>query len=265
MLGHYYGVHAPGIRDLRALAHSMHHVLLAHGAGIEALRSENATNLGIVLNLEFTEPETDTEDDLAAADLWDGLFNRWYLDGVLAGRYPTDITDLLEPYLPEGWSSDLGRIAPRLDWLGINYYTRAMVHHDPSQGLVSAVKVDGPLEKTDSGWEIYPDGLLALLRRVWRDYAHHPIYVTENGMAEVQGLDDRRRKQFHANHLEAVRRAREEGIDVRGYFAWSLLDNFEWAEGYTKRFGLVEVDFETQTRAPRASFNAFKAALQATG
>ena len=265
MLGHYYGVHAPGIRDLRALAHSMHHVLLAHGAGIEALRSENATNLGIVLNLEFTEPETATKDDLAAADLWDGLFNRWYLDGVLAGRYPTDITDLLEPYLPEGWSSDLGRIAPRLDWLGINYYTRAMVHHDPSQGLVSAVKVDGPLEKTDSGWEIYPDGLLALLRRVWRDYAHHPIYVTENGMAEVQGLDDRRRKQFHANHLEAVRRAREEGIDVRGYFAWSLLDNFEWAEGYTKRFGLVEVDFETQTRAPRASFNAFKAALQATG
>lgn len=265
MLGHYYGIHAPGLRDLRALAHSMHHVLLAHGAGIEALRSENAANLGIVLNLEFPEPATDTKEDHAAAELWDGLFNRWYLDGVLAGQYPTDITELLGPYLPHGWSNDLGRIAPRLDWLGINYYTRAMVQHDPAQGLLSAVKVDGPLEKTDSGWEIYPDGLLELLRRVWRDHPHQPIYVTENGMAEIPGLDDRRRTEFHGEHLDAVRRAREESIDVRGYFAWSLLDNFEWAEGYTKRFGLVEVDFETQKRSPRASFNAFKEALQATG
>ena len=158
MLGHYYGVHAPGFRDLRATGRSMHHVLLAHGAGIEALRAEGASNLGIILNLEQTEPASAAKGDVATARLWDGLFNRWYLGGVLSGRYPDDITKVLESFLPEGWSDDMARIGQPIDWLGINYYTRAIVEHGPNAGLLSAVKANGKLETTDSSWEIYPQG-----------------------------------------------------------------------------------------------------------
>jgi beta-glucosidase len=128
--------------------------------------------------------------------------------------------------------------------------------------MIPLSKIVGPRETTDIGWEIYPEGLTELLMRVARDYANVPIYITENGMAEVAGLDDQRRIRFHAEHLHAVLEARRAGVDIRGYFAWSLLDNFEWAEGYTKRFGLVEVDFETQKRTPRASYRAFQQLLR---
>ncbi len=261
MLSHYHGAHAPGFHDLRAMARAMHHVLLAHGEGIAALRSEGAAELGIVLNLEKCEPASDSEADNAASELWDGLFNRWYLGGALAGAYPLDITERLAGYLPGGWENDLGRISPPIDWLGINYYTRALLEHDPTGGLLPVRKTAGPLEKTDLDWEIYPNGLSDLLIRVGKDYAPTPIYVTENGMAEVKGLDDERRVRFHAAHLDAVREAIAAGVDVRGYFAWSLMDNFEWAEGYSKRFGLIEVDYDTLERKPRASYRAFQEAL----
>lgn len=261
MLGHYYGVHAPGLRDLRATARSMHHVLLAHGQGVAALRAEGMADVGIVLNLEKAEPATEATEDEGAARLWDGLFNRWYLGGVLAGAYPPDVAERLAPYLPNGWEDDLPRIGRPIDWLGINYYSRALLRHDPKGGVLPVAKVDGPLEKTDSGWEIYPQGLSDLLIRLKDEYRPIPIFVTENGMAEIRGTDDQRRVRFHTEHIEAVRTAIAAGVDIRGYFAWSLLDNFEWAEGYAKRFGLVEVDFETQERTPRASYKAFQKAL----
>jgi beta-glucosidase len=261
MLSHYLGAHAPGFRDLRALARSMHHVLLAHGAGIDALRAEGASDLGIVLNLEKCEPASDTAEDAAATELWDGLFNRWYLGGVLKAAYPTDITERLGAYLPDGWEADQERIGRPIDWLGINYYSRAVLAARETGDLIPLAKVEGPLEKTDIGWEIYPRGLEELLVRVGRDYTGLPIVVTENGMAEVAGIDDPRRVRFHHDHLQAVQSAIAKGVDVRGYFAWSLLDNFEWAEGYSKRFGLVEVDFATQKRTPRKSYLAFKGAL----
>ena len=132
----------------------------------------------------------------------------------------------------------------------------------PTGGRFPIAKVDGPLEKTDIGWEIYPQGLTDLLIQVARDYTKLPIHITENGMAEAQGIDDPRRTRFHAEHLKAVLAAKAAGVNVAGYFAWSLLDNFEWAEGYRKRFGLVEVDFETQKRTPRASYRAFQAMLR---
>ena len=261
ILGHYYGIHAPGLRDIRATARAMHHVLLAHGAGIEALRGEGAVNLGVVLNLEKSEPASDADDDIAAARLWDGIFNRWYLGGALHGRYPADITRRLAPFLPAGWADDLATIGQPLDWLGVNYYTRALLSYDAEAGIIPLAKRPGPMETTDSGWEIYPKGLAELLTRVRNEYTQLPIFVTENGMAEVAGINDDRRRQFHADHLEAVLAARAQGVDVRGYFAWSLLDNFEWAEGYSKRFGLVEVDFVTQARTPRASYHAFRSML----
>jgi len=263
MLSHYLGRHAPGLRDMRALARAMHHVLLAHGAAIDAMRAEGLGNLGIVLNLEQSEAASPAAKDRAAAELWDGLFNRWYLGGVFKGAYPEDITARLAPHLPAGWEQDLGIVSRPLDWCGINYYTRALLRHDPAGGLFPAAKLDRalPLETTDIGWEIYPEGLTALLVRVATEYSALPLYVTENGMAEASGVDDPRRARFYADHLRAVLAAQAQGVDVRGYFAWSLLDNFEWAEGYAKRFGIVEVDFTTQARMPRTSYRAFQEML----
>ena len=150
-----------------------------------------------------------------------------------------------------------------LDWAGINYYSRSLVANDP--GSPTGMKIiDGPLEHTDIGWEIYPKGLTDLLVRVSRDYTKIPVYVTENGMAEVDVEDDQRRVRYYDDHLKSVLAARAAGADVRGYFAWSLMDNFEWAEGYTKRFGLVGVDYETQARTPRASYRAFQGMLHNT-
>ncbi len=260
-LSHVIGRHAPGLRDYRAGARAMHHVLLAHGAGVEALRAAGGKNLGIVLNLEKCEPASPAPEDAEAAQLWEGIFNRWYLGGVYLGKYPADITERLAPFLPRHWEDDLPAIAQPLDWCGINYYTRTLMRHDPAGGIFPIAKVDGPLEKTDIGWEIYPSGLTDLLLQVSRDYTKLPVYITENGMAEAPGIDDARRVGFHAEHLRAVLAAKAAGADVQGYFAWSLLDNFEWAEGYLKRFGIVEVDFATQARLPRASYRAFQALL----
>lgn len=261
-LSHVEGKHAPGLRDYRAGARAMHHVLLAHGAGIDALRAEGARNLGIVLNLEKCEPATDDEDDRAASRLWESIFNRWYLGAVYRGEYPIDLFRKLGPYLPPRAVNELTEIRRPLDWCGINYYTRALMRHDPAGGLFPVAKTEGQFEKTDLGWEIYPQGLTDLLMQVARDYTRLPIYITENGMAEVAGIDDVRRTRFHAEHLRAVLAAKAAGVNVAGYFAWSLLDNFEWAEGYRKRFGLVEVDFATQQRTPRSSYRAFQAMLR---
>ncbi len=260
-LSHFIGAHAPGYRDIRATARAMHHVLLAHGTAVNALRAEGATNLGIVLNLQKSEPATDSPADKAATHLFDGIFNRWYLDGVLKGEYPADIVKRLGDHLPDGFADDMAVVGTPIDWLGINYYTRSLIADDPATPAFPAKPVDGPLEKTDIGWEIYPQGLTDLLVRVSDEYKKLPIFVTENGMAEVEGIDDPRRVNYYEAHLKAVLEAQRQGADVRGYFAWSLLDNFEWAEGYAKRFGLVHVDYETQKRSPKASYRAFQGLL----
>lgn len=260
-LGHRMGLHAPGIHDVRAYARACHHVMLAHGTAIEALRAAGATNLGIVCNLQKCEPASDSEADREAANRLDGVFNRWFLDALFKGSYPDDMVRVLAPWLPDGHEGDMATVGAALDWLGINYYSRSLVTVDPDDTLFGFKTVEGPLDKTEMGWEIYPKGLTDLLVRVSSDYTSLPLYVTENGMAEVAGLDDTRRVAYFDEHLRAVLAARAQGADMRGYFAWSLLDNFEWAHGYEKRFGLVEVDFESQKREPRQSFNAFQQML----
>lgn len=259
-LSHFLGVHAPGYRDLRAAARAMHHVLFAHGTAIDALRAEGTRNLGIVLNLEKSEAASDSEADQQAMDFGDALFNRWYLGGVFKGQYPEVLTKWLEPYLPANYQADMDVVSRPLDWLGVNYYTRGLYKASSEPGR-PAEQVKGPLEKTDIGWEIYPQGLSDLLVRVSNDYTKIPVYVTENGMAEVEGDNDPRRVKYYEDHLKAVLAARAEGADVRGYFAWSLLDNYEWAEGYNKRFGLVHVDYASQKRTPKASYRAFQGLL----
>jgi beta-glucosidase len=261
VLSHLYGIHAPGYRDLRAATRAMHHVLYAHGMGIDALRAAGSKNLGIVLNLEKAEPASTSEADLRACEMGDALFNTWFLDGVYKGRYPQILLDELGGYLPENWQRDMEIVSRPLDWGGINYYTRGLYAADPSRPVLPFRRVKGSLPVTDLGWEIYPQGLTDLLVRVSRDYTRLPLYVTENGISEN---DDARRTEYYDAHLMAVLDARAQEADVRGYFAWSLLDNYEWAEGYTSRFGLVDVDYNTQTRTPKGSYRAFQGMLHNT-
>ncbi|MGB3027346.1 GH1 family beta-glucosidase [Paradevosia shaoguanensis] len=260
-LSHFLGIHAPGYRDVRAAARAMHHVLLAHGTGIDALRAEGAKNLGIVLNLEKSEPASDKPEDLAATNLGDAIFNRWYLGGLFKGQYPEELTSILAPYLPEGFERDMPIVSRPLDWLGINYYTRGLYRASPSTPIFPIAKAEGALEANDLGWEIYPQGLTDLLVRVSTEYTKVPIYVTENGMSED---NDERRVAYYDAHLKAVIDAQKRGADVRGYFAWSLLDNYEWAEGYSSRFGIVHVDYATQTRTPKGSYRSFQGMLHNT-
>lgn len=257
-LSHFLGVHAPGYRDKRAAARAMHHVLLAHGTAIDALRAEGARNLGIVLNLEKSEPASPAAEDQLAFDYGDALFNRWYLGGVFKGQYPEILTKALAGVLPEDYERDMPVVSRPLDWVGINYYTRGLYKFDASRPLFPIGQVKGDLEKNDLGWEIYPQGLTDLLVRVSTEYTKLPIYVTENGMSED---DDSRRVAFYDAHLQAVAEAQKLGADVRGYFAWSLLDNYEWAEGYSSRFGIVHVDYQTQKRTPKGSYRAFQGML----
>jgi len=260
-LSHFLGIHAPGYRDVRAAARAMHHVLLAHGTGIDALRAEGAKNLGIVLNLEKSEPASDKPEDLAATNLGDAIFNRWYLGGLFKGQYPEELTSILVPYLPEGFERDMPIVSRPLDWLGINYYTRGLYRASPSTPIFPIAKAEGALEANDLGWEIYPQGLTDLLVRVSTEYTKVPIYVTENGMSED---NDERRVAYYDAHLKAVIDAQKRGADVRGYFAWSLLDNYEWAEGYSSRFGIVHVDYATQKRTPKGSYRSFQGMLHNT-
>jgi beta-glucosidase len=260
-LSHFLGVHAPGYRDVRAAAHAMHHVLFAHGNAIDALRGQGVKNLGIVLNLEKSEPASDSAEDQVAFDYGDALFNRWYLDGVFKAKYPALLTNTLAQYLPADYEKDMEVVSRPLDWLGINYYTRGLYRADPTRPIFPISQIKGAEEKNDLGWEIYPKGLTDLLVRVSHDYTKLPIYITETGMSET---DDTRRVKFYDDHLRAVANAQAQGADVRGFFAWSLLDNYEWAEGYTSRFGIVHVDYQTQLRTPKGTYRAFQGMLHNT-
>ncbi len=267
-LSHFLGQHAPGQRDIRAAARSMHHVLLAHGTAIQAMRGLGMNNLGGVFNMEWADPVDDTEEARAAADLFDGYYNRFFVGGVFKKEYPDVVMPGLGPYLPNGWQDDFDVIGAPIDWCGINYYTRKLLspndgpwpHHDA---------IDGPLPKTQMGWEIFPEGLCNFITRTAREYSGDtPIYITENGMANADVISDERildieRINYVENHLGAVRKTISQGAPVKGYFLWSLLDNYEWALGYEKRFGLVHVDFDTLKRTPKDSLLAVKNMLSA--
>lgn len=264
-LGYGSGIHAPGRTDPAAALAASHHLHLAHGLAVPRVRrGRPQAQVGVTLNLYAVSPNDDSGRHDDAARRIDGLMNRWFLDPVLLGRYPADVlrdvagvggTDVIR----EG---DLDIISAPLDFLGVNYYTRHVVAASPWPGSAEVEFVSREWPKTASGWDIDPAGLTEVLKRVHRDYPPIPIYITENGAAfedpmvdgQVEDLD---RIDFLKGHLNAMADALDAGVDVRGYFAWSLLDNFEWAEGYVKRFGLVHVDFETLERTPKASARWF--------
>ena len=260
-LSHFYGHHAPGMRDIRAAARAMHHVLLAHGTAIQRMRGLGMGNLGAVCNFEWADPVDSAEAAHEAALDYDAIYNRFFLGGMFHKAYPDRVLAGLEPHLPNGWQDDFNTIATPVDWVGLNYYTRKLI--GPTDGPWPAhEEVDGPLPKTQMGWEIYPDGIHHFLTRTAADYTGDlPLYVTENGMASAVPLDDQDRIAYLDAHITQARRAMAEGVPLKGYFIWSLLDNYEWALGYEKRFGLVHVDFDSLQRTPKASYEALKLAL----
>ncbi|MDJ0638159.1 MAG: GH1 family beta-glucosidase [Paracoccaceae bacterium] len=267
-LSHYVGAHAPGLRDIRATARAMHHILLAHGTSIERMRGMGIGNLGAVCNLEWAAPADASEAAHAAAARYDAIYNRFFLGGMFKGTYPDLVLEGLEPHLPRNWQDDFPTITAPVDWCGLNYYTRTLVDAAGDEPWPHYSQSSGDLPKTSMGWEIYPQGLTDFLVRTQAEYTGDlPLYVTENGMAlhdpiEDGVVDDTARQDFYRDHLEAVRTAIALGVPVKGYFLWSLMDNYEWAFGYEPRFGVVHVDFETLQRTPKASYHALSAAFR---
>jgi beta-glucosidase len=258
--GYFEGDFAPGHTDLAAGMQACHHVLLSHGRAVDAVRAMvPGARCGITLSLHPIHPASDAEADRAAARRHDGLRNRWFLDPLHGRGYPADTLAELGAAAPKVEPGDIETIARPVDFLGINYYFREVVADDPSLVMRARVIEHEAKERTGFGWEVYPEGLVELLLRVRKDYDPAPIAITENGSTypDVVGpdgsIDDVERARYLARHIGAVREARAKGVDVFGYFCWSLLDNFEWASGYDKRFGLVHVDYVTQARTMKRS------------
>lgn len=266
-LSHFDGMLAPGLRDIRAAARAVHHVLLGHGLAVAALRGQGVGNLGAVVNLEWAHAASDSAEDAQAAARYDAVYNRMFLGPLFQGAYPDLVLDGIGPHLPDGWEDDIGTIRAPLDWLGLNYYTCKRLAAVPGPWPHYAER-PGPLPVSDMNWEIYPDGLRDFLIRTAREYSGDlPLYVTENGLAaglgtsDPSGTNDPSRIAYLAAHFDAALAAVEVGVPLKGYFIWSLLDNYEWALGYAKRFGLVHVDFDTLDRTPKASYHALRQAL----
>lgn len=265
-LSHFLGQHAPGLRDIRAAARSMHHVLLGHGLAVSALRDSGQSNIGAVCNFQDALPASDAPADQEAAAREDAIYNHFFLSGLFRGTYPERVLDGLAQHLPTGWQDDFGLVQAPLDWIGVNYYTCSRIAHCDGPWPNTA-EMPGPLEKTSMGWEIRPSSLTRVLNLVAEYCPDLPIYVTENGLASddtlVDGtISDMQRLTFIRDHLREVQTALMSGLDIRGYIVWSLLDNYEWALGYEKRFGLVHVDFETLARTPKQSYQALRRFLK---
>ena len=279
-LGYRLGLHAPGHADLRESIVAAHHLLLAHGDAVRAFRAQRGAGgngrIGIVLSQFPTYPASDTEEDRLAARLSDGYTNRWYLDPVLTGRYPDDIGELWSRLLgriDEIRPDDAASIGVPSDVLAINYYTRRVVADGAGDGELPwrVMPADPVIPRTDTGWEIVPDALTDHLVRLRTDCGDVPILITENGAVflDQPGPDGRTadsgRTAFLTDHLAALHRAIAAGVRVERYFHWSLLDNFEWAEGYRSRFGLIHVDYPSGRRLIKDSARAYAAIIAANG
>lgn len=273
--GYLHGALAPGHRNLFEAPIASHNLLLAHAAAVEAYRAEGKHRIGLVVNIEPKYPASDCKADLDATRRAEAYMNRQYLDPVFHGSYPEDMREIFGEAWPDFPAADLERIRQPIDFLGINYYTRKVVQFDPLFLPVMASSVHQKRHAyTETHWEVYPEGLTDTLVWIKQRYGNIPLYVTENGAAfydppaappagaEVQ---DPLRVDYLKSHLLAVHRAIEQGVDLRGYFAWSLLDNLEWSLGFAKRFGIVHVDFETLKRTPKASARFYSEVIRTGG
>jgi beta-glucosidase len=271
--GYFQGEHAPGIQDPVAAFLATHHLLLGHGLACEALRAacRNRPRVGIVLNLTPMHPATDSQADREAAARADAGLNRLFLDPLFKREYPPELIEQFGPIFTPPQPGDMERIAAPLDWLGVNYYSRHVVRYDPDEPITHLSQVQPVGNEYSQMWEIYPPGIYEMLTRVWEDYRPPFMIVTENGICvpDVPDLDGRirdvRRIAYLHDHIAQVHRAIQEGVPVRGYFVWSLTDNFEWAHGYGMRFGLTYVDYATQARTVKESGWWYKGVIEANG
>lgn len=271
--GYVHGTHAPGLQDLAAAPHATHNLLRAHGQAVRCFRAQGRGEIGIVVNLEPKDPASGSPADLAAVRRADAYMNRQYLDPLLRGAYPAEMAEIFGDRWPDFPAEDFALIGEPIDFLGLNYYTRTVNRHDPQAAPVAAAPVrQAGAVYTELDWEVHPQSLRRVLLWLKERYGNLPIYITENGAAFAdpepgQGgrVADSARVDYLRRHLLAVREAIASGVDVRGYFAWSLLDNFEWACGYGKRFGLVQVDFTTQRRTPKDSARFYREVILTNG
>ncbi|HID54541.1 MAG TPA: beta-glucosidase [Anaerolineae bacterium] len=265
LLSHQIGVHAPGWTDWYAALRAAHTVLLSHGLTVERIRT-NVPNaeVGIAINFEPATPFSTSPEDIQAAQIWDGYYFRWFVDALYGRRYPADMVHYYtqQGYLPNGLdfvqAGDMETIAAPLDFFGVNYYTRHIAQAGESLDAPRSVPNPGA-EYTAMGWEVHPDSFYRLLNRLYFEYQMPKLYVTENGCSYLDEPDangrirDQKRIEYLRGHLTAVHRAIQNGVPIAGYLQWSFMDNYEWAEGYTQRFGIVYVDYETQKRLSKES------------
>jgi beta-glucosidase len=271
--GYLHGVLAPGHKNLFEAPIASHNLMRSHGQAVQAYRALGRHRIGLVVNIEPKDPASDSPEDLAAVARADAYMNRQYLDPAIHGRYPEEMREVFGEAWPDFPQAELDQIRQPIDFLGINYYTRSVTCDDPKALPVRAGRVRQPRHAyTETDWEVYPPGLTNTLVWVKKHYGDIPLYVTENGAAfydppTVEGdeLADPLRVSYYRTHLLAAHEAMRQGVNLRGYFAWSLLDNFEWSLGYSKRFGIVHVDFETLRRTPKASARFYAEVIKTRG
>ncbi|MGQ0603198.1 MAG: GH1 family beta-glucosidase [Anaerolineales bacterium] len=275
LLSHQVGEHAPGWQDWPAALRAAHHILLSHGWAVPILRRNSpGASVGITLNFSPAEPASASAADYHAMRAYDGYFNRWFLDPLYGRHYPADkvaeytaagyLTDFVQP-------GDLAAIATATDFLGVNYYNRTIPRAATPDNAPQTNFLAPESEWTEMGWEIHPESLFRLLTRLHVEYQVPAMYITENGCSFSDGPDatgrirDERRLNFIRDHLAACHRAIQNGVPLRGYFVWSLMDNFEWAKGYEQRFGIVYTDYATQQRIPKDSALWYRDVIAANG
>lgn len=271
--GYLYGTLAPGHRSAYEAAIAARHLMVAHGAGVQVLRAEGCRQVGLVVNIEPKDAASDSPADRAACVRAEAYMNRQFLDPALLGRCPEPLREVFGEAWVDWPAADLALARQPLDWLGINYYTRSVNRHDDGAWPVRASPVRQPqATHTETGWEVRARSLTDTLCWVKQRYGDLPLYITENGaafydppVAPPEGVDDPLRVAYLRSHLGAVADAIRAGVDVRGYMAWSLLDNLEWAHGFSKRFGLVHVNLATQQRTPKASARWYAQTIAANG
>ncbi len=258
--GYMAGIHPPGLRDPAKALRTTHVASLAQGLAARAMRATGKVEgLGTAFSMGGADPASDSEEDRAAAERHFRFNNLWFLEPVQNGRYPDAYPGGMDPDRLGVEPGDMETVQAPLDFIGINLYSRTVIANHPDDPNLGIRPVNVPdVERTEMGWEVYPQAIHDVIARVWKDY-RRPIYITENGCSYSDGpdergvVDDQRRISFYERYLAEVARAIDEGADVRGYYAWSLMDNFEWTLGYSQRFGIVHVDYETQRRTIKQS------------
>ena len=271
--GYLHGTAAPGHRNRFEAPIATNNLMRAHGAAVQAYRATGRHQIGLVVNIEPKYPASQSVEDLAATRRADAQMNRQFIEPALLGRYPEELSEIFGDAWPEPLSADVELTRQPIDFIGLNYYTRAVTRHDPDVWPLRSASVRQTQQAhTEMGWEVFPQGLTDTLLWIKERFGNPPVYITENGAAFADPetvaaavLDDPARVDYFRTHIRAVHTAMRAGSDVRGYFAWSMLDNFEWALGYSKRFGIIHVDYVTQKRTLKASARFYADVIASNG